>query len=92
MTMSSRPASGTKSLIIGERLSVRFPQPDRRHLCKRADRLAQASAYRFHARDERSAHGAHAGNQDSELPFGGRNLHWFLFRQIDYSLSQFLIL
>ena len=66
-TRSSSPASGTNSLILGERPSVRLPETDRAHLGERADRLGDSLAHGFDARNKGGGDRAHARNHYAEL-------------------------
>ena len=75
-------ASGTKSLIAGLRPSVRFPRRTVPSWVKRADRLRQSALDGFQPGDERGRYRAHAGNQNSQFAFGGRNLDVVLIGQM----------
>ena len=83
----SSPASGTKSLIIGRAAVGALSQADGGQLGERADRQSEAALDGFHAGDEGGGNRAHAGNQDAELAFGGRNLDVIFCGQFEsYSL------
>ena len=65
--MSSRPASGTNSLIFGERLSVRLPRRIVPICVSDPIGLARSLADGDHAGDGGGADGAEADEQDAEL-------------------------
>ena len=84
--MLSSSASGTISLIFGERPSVRFPKPDVPHLRQRSDGACQPFANGQHAGDRRRADGAEADQKDAEFAFGWSDFNVFHSRQL-YHLS-----
>ena len=79
-TRSSSSASGTKSLIRGVLLSVRFPQADGVHLRQGADRLGQPLTGSLHAGHERRRHRPETGQHDGELALGRLDLFRLLSR------------
>ena len=72
---SSRPASGTTSLIFGERPSVRLPRRIGAHLRQRADRLGESLANGEDAGDGRGADRAEADEQHAEFAARGSNFN-----------------
>ena len=59
-----------------------LPQADRSQLRERADRLPQSELERFQPGDESGGYRAHAGNQNTQLALGGRNLDAVFIGQI----------
>ena len=70
-TRSLSPASGTNSLIFGERPSVRFPRRIGSHLRERADGMRDSLAHGFDARYKRRSDRAHARDHHAQLALGG---------------------
>ena len=66
--MSSSEASGTKSLISGERPSVRLPRRIGAHLGQRSDRLGEPAPDGEHAGNGGRADGPHADQHDPQFP------------------------
>ena len=66
---------------------MRLPSRTVPSCVKRADRLPEAALDRFQTGDERRRDRAHAGNQDSQLAFGGRNLDVVVIGQIAFSFK-----
>jgi hypothetical protein len=58
-----------RRMVIGA-----LAQPDGAHLRKRADRLGQSAAHRFHAGDHRGGHRAKANHHHAQLALRRRNL------------------
>ena len=75
--MSSRPASGTNSLIFGARGLGALAEPDRAHLRQRADWLGQTLADGHHAGDGGGADGAEADQQHAELAACRGDVEWW---------------
>ena len=67
--------------MAGLRPSVRFPRRIGSQLGERPDRLGESSFDGFQPGDERGRHRTHAGNQDSQLSLGGRDLDVVLIGQ-----------
>ena len=72
--MSSSLASGTKSWMRGTAALGTFSQADGSQLGQRTDRLPETPFDSFQSGDKRRRHRTHAGDQDSQFAFGGRNL------------------
>ena len=73
-TRSFSPASGTKSLIFGERPSVRLPSRMVPIWVSEPMGAGDSLAHGFDACNKCSGDGTHAGNHDPELSFGGCEL------------------
>ena len=74
--MSLRSASGTNSLIFGERPSRALPETDRAHLRQRSDRRREAFPDGKHAGDRRRRHRAEPDEQDAKLAARRCDLNW----------------
>ena len=75
-TTSLRSASGTNSLIFGERAVGALPEADRAHLRQRSDRRRESFPDGKHAGDRRRGDRAEPDEQDAKFAARRRNLNW----------------